>query len=71
MDKQSLMRAMTQANDGAALLTVAQIAKFRGEHANTTSRFLKGLEYTTEGKKRLYFVGDVANRILEHRVIGG
>jgi len=71
MNKQELMRAMTQANNGAGLLTIKQIAQFRGEHINTTAKFLKGLEYLPSGKKKLYYVGDVANRILEHRVIGG
>ena len=67
MDKQSLMRAMQQSNDGAGLLTVTQIARFRGEHVNSTTKFLKGMDFTTEGKKKLYFVGDVASRMIEHR----
>lgn len=70
MDKQKLVRSMQQSAGGAGLLTVTQIAAFRGEHVNSTTKFLEGLEYTTTGKKKLYFVGDVADRILEHRVLG-
>ena len=68
MDKQTIVRNMQQSNGGAGFLSVKQIAAYRGEHINTTTKFLEGLEYTTEGKKKLYFVGDVAERILNHRV---
>jgi len=68
MDKQTLIRNMQQSCGGAGFLSVKQIAAYRGEHVNTTTKFLKGMEYVSEGKKKLYFVGDVAERILEHRV---
>jgi hypothetical protein len=69
MERQELIRAMQQANNGAGLLTIKQIAQFRGEHINTTAKFLKGLEYLPSGKKKLYYVGDVASRIMEKRNI--
>ena len=68
MDKQSLIRDMKQTFEGAGLLTPTQIAKWRGMKWEATNKFLDGLEYTTQGKKKLYFVGDIAQRMIDGRI---
>lgn len=65
MDKQTLIRDMKQSFNGAGLLTPTQIALYVGLKWEATRRFLEGIEYASQGKKKLHFVGDVAQRILD------
>jgi len=70
MDKQELIRDMKQTFGGAGLLTIKQIRQYRKMCPNSATKFLKGLEYTTNGKAKYYFVGDIAKRILEKKCGG-
>lgn len=67
MTKQELIRDMDKKFNQVGLLNITQIAKYRNMGRKATSKFLQGLEYTTDGKCKLYFVGDIAQRILDNR----
>lgn len=72
MNKQELLRDMKQATKGASFMSVEEFARYKGVHPNTAGKQLKGLEYMQEerGKRKYYFVGDLADMILRTLRVG-
>ena len=67
MTKQELIRDMERKFPGCGLLSTVQVAQYRGVSRWRAQAFLQGMEHAGYERKRLYFVGDVADKILEER----
>lgn len=68
MNKQAIVKDIESKFPRTGLLSVTEIATYRGEDRGTTRQFLKGLEYTGVPTKKKYFVGDIAEKIMAERV---
>lgn len=70
MDKQTLTRSLRQSVNGADFLSKTQVGQFMGfKSKEGVSNFLAGLEYYKQGKKHLYHVSDLAQRIMNRRTV--
>lgn len=67
MDKRAIVADIKSSFDGAALLNIAEIAKYLGVCRDTARIFLKGIEYLPVGKEKKYLVTDIAKKIYENR----
>ena len=71
MTKQEVIRDIEKKFPGQGFLSATQIGQYRGgvsRHA--VSEITEGLDFIGSPKKKLYFVGDVAERIVDisHRM---
>lgn len=62
MNKQDIVKSLRKQANGADFVTKAQVSRTLGIDRHTAARYLEGLD-RIDGK--LYFVGDVAARILQ------
>lgn len=67
MDKQALVRDIKSSYGGAGLISQAEVGKYINLKPEATRKFVEGMDFCTLGKKKLYAVTDVAERILECR----
>ena len=65
MNKQDLTRTFGRHGD---FLTITQIAEIMNLDRGTVRGLLDGVPFTPVGRKKLYHVADVAERIWERRV---
>ena len=74
MNKQELTRALTASAGGAGMLTAGQVAAFLGRGRTFTTEFLRGVDFFQDSgagrKGKLYFVGDIADRIIAGKYLG-
>lgn len=64
MDKQTLKRQLQQ-TAGKEFLNVTEVARAIGIGRATARELLRGLDYVSMGKNKLYFIPDVAERLIE------
>ena len=64
MDRQTIKRTFEKHGE---FLTVTQVAEVLGIDRGTARGLLYGLEYLPVGRKKLYFSGDVASRLMERK----
>ena len=70
MDKQTLTRSLRQSGNGADFLNKTQVKRFMGfSSKDGVNLFLEGVEYYCQGKQHLYHVSDLAQRIMDRRVM--
>lgn len=68
MTKQDLVRDMKK--EIGSLPTISQIAKYMGKSRDQVREHITaGLDYYQDGRSKHYFVGDVADVILRHRIV--
>lgn len=67
MNKAELKRELSQSVNGAGMMTVSDVQKFLGRSREYTRQFLLDVDSIGEHKGRLFFVGDIADRIMEMR----
>lgn len=74
MNKKELTAALTASAGGAGMITTAQVADFLGRGRTFTTEFLRGVDFFQESgvgrKGKLYFVGDIADRIISGKYSG-
>ena len=66
MDRQTLIRRITTANNGKVFVTQTQGAKILGMGKDTFREMMKGYDYkvTGKGKAKNYLVDDVADAFM-------
>ena len=67
MTKQELKQELKSFSGGAAFLSVEEVAKFRGQHRSTASQWLRDLPHTGVATKKLIFIGDIAEKLIEEQ----
>lgn len=67
MDKQTLVRDMKK--EVGNFPTTSDLARYMGKSRVSIRELVKGLEYLPDGRAKKYFVGDVADRILQQRAV--
>ena len=68
MTKAELKRDLSASVNGASMMTAGDVQRFLGRGRTFTTSFLRGVEsFGGERKGKLYFVGDIAERIMEMR----
>lgn len=68
MDKKSLVKGLETNLGGKQFATVSDIARIMGMNRQNTAKMLHGVDCVTPNDKRkLYFVPDVAEAILDRR----
>lgn len=74
MNKKELTVALTASAGGAGMLTAAQVAAFLGRGRTFTTEFLRGVDFFQESgigrKGKLYYVGDIADKIIAGKIPG-
>lgn len=68
MKKQELVRDMKQETE-SSFINVTEIAKYLHSGRDAARTLVAGLEYYSSGRCKRYYVGDVADRILDRRAI--
>ena len=68
--RQDIIKELKSHADGASNITISQFAAYMGLHPNTAGKKLYGLPYFPAGTRKLYFVGDIADMIIEERKQG-
>ena len=67
MTKQELIRDLKK-ETGSSFVTISGIARYMGMGRDTVrNEITAGLEYIESGRSKSYFVGDIAQRIIERR----
>lgn len=74
MNKQDLTKALTASAGGAGMVSTKQVAEFLGRGRSFTTEFLRGVDFFQDSgsgaKGKLYFVGDIADRIIAGKYLG-
>lgn len=67
MTKYELIRDIKASFDNAGLISYRQIETYTGLSRVTVLEMMRGTEYCTLGRKKLFYVGDVASILLKAR----
>ena len=67
MDKKELKAALSHSAKGAMMMTPSDIAVFLGKSPEYVRRLMYGTEHIGTGRSKMYFVGDIADRLIEMR----
>lgn len=71
MNKQELKKELSRSVNGAGMMTFSDVMRFLGRSKEYTRLFLKDMDsFGGERKGKLYFVGDVADKIIERTRMG-
>lgn len=66
MNRQELIRDMKKEN--GSFINITQLAKYMNvSRDKVRAEIVNGLDYYPSGRKKMYFVNDVADRILQQR----
>lgn len=65
MTKQEIKREIQALHPGCIRLSVKDTAKIIGKHPNRVPEYMSGYPSEKLGKSRLYFIGDIAERLFE------
>ena len=65
MTKQEIKREIQALHPGCIRLCVKDAAKIIGKHPNRIPEYMNGYPSEKFGKSRFYFIGDIAERLLE------
>lgn len=67
MTKQDVLRSL-QAQNGSNFLSVSDTAEALGIKRDTArEKILKGLEYFTVGRKKMYLASDIAQAVIDRK----
>ena len=65
MKKTDLIRSIEQTT-GCSFINISQLAKYMGTGRDyVRANIVNGLDYVSTGKNKMYFVNDVAQRLIE------
>jgi|GEM_PF-4072701 len=69
MDKQTLIRRIQSTSTGKGMINIKEIAAFSGCDPDSDCRkqITAGMDYISNGREKLFFVDDVAQRMLDLR----
>lgn len=67
MDKQTLVKSMEKHTGGVAFINQTQLAKYLGQSRGSIPEMVSGLDYLENHREKLYFVPDVAGRLMDRR----
>lgn len=70
MEKGELKRALTASVNGAELMTPKQLGRFLGKEKDYVRDFCRGMDCIGSGRGKMYFVGDIAERLMSLRTLG-
>lgn len=59
-----------QSAGGAALLTPKQIATALGKSPDFVAKFTADLDHVGKGKGKMFFVGDIAEKLVRNKIPG-
>lgn len=65
MNKQSIERAL---GENGKFLCVNQVAEILGVDRGTVRQILRGVPYQPFGKKKMYFIGDLAEVLYRRQI---
>ena len=65
MTKKELERELKNYNRGSCLITMTIVMSFLGKGQTYTRELLRGLDSVGAGRNKMYYVGDVVDRILQ------
>ena len=70
MTKTEIIKRLQQTT-GKTFLNISDLAKFMGWGRDKTRNMLKGVDYYQEKEngRKLYFVNDIAERIMQNRYV--
>ena len=66
MDRQELMRDMKRTYD-KSMISTSQIRDFMGISWERADAMMAGADFIPSGRAKMYFIGDVADRIMKAR----
>lgn len=69
MEKKELKKALSQSANGAMMMTPSDLCRFLGKSPEYVRRLMYGTDHIGTGKSKMYFVGDIADRLIEARRI--
>ena len=69
MKKQEIIKDIKSTFGGKGFLTMGEIAQYTDRGINDVKRYMNGYEYQTKGKAKLFYIGDVAERMLKDRAV--
>ena len=64
MDRERVEEDLRKAANGSAWIGCAKLRKWLGIGQNKFVDFTQDMEYRVSGNRKVYFIGDVAERIL-------
>ena len=67
MNKAQLKRELSQSVNGAGMMTMEEVQRFLGRSREYTRQFLKEVDSIGQHKGRMFYVGDIAEKIMEMR----
>lgn len=71
MEKQTLIRRIQSTASGSGMINIKEIAAFNGcdPDSDCRKKITGGLDYISNGREKLFFVDDIAQRMLELRKV--
>lgn len=66
MTKTEIRKSLATAA-GSEFPTISEISRYMGVSRQSVRNLLDGLDFFQQGKRKRYFVGDVADRIMQNR----
>ncbi|MBK5254212.1 MAG: hypothetical protein JJE03_07135 [Peptostreptococcaceae bacterium] len=72
MTKLEIIKDLERKYPRKGYLTLQEIADYRGEDRSNENlkTFVRGMQYKKEGTKKKWFVGDIADHLMNYRVLG-
>lgn len=70
MNRTDLKRALSATANGAEMMTPKQIGQFLGKERDYVREFCRDLDRIGTGKGMMFFVGDIADKLMEQRIPG-
>lgn len=65
MEKSDIEESLRSAANGSAFIGCAKLRKWLGVGQNAFREFVRNIEYRVSGNRKVYFIGDIADRIIE------
>lgn len=69
LSRQELVRDMRTQMNGSSYMCAEDVCKYLGLGRDTVREFLRGLDYFSLGRKKLYHVLDIATVIENHKQV--
>lgn len=54
--------------NGSAFISIHQLRKWLGKRHEAVMELVEGLEYLQRGRAKEYFIGDIADAVMQRRV---